>query len=343
MVFALIIAAFALCTEVQGNAFKGNLRAASVGSMSVAQLRATVLEEVTNALGNSSRVTEQRLASIEDVLRPTFAAMPKNEHGNLDDASARYVLHRLFVQRHAMYIKGLESGGQTFANQGQMKVLEDHIPGFVLSLFEERLKEKGLGMKDMAVLGATLEHLIHDEALGRLEVVYRAHNKSRDQRVGEFDIQELIDTYMAIFVAGRGSISSAEVAAQLAAVASDYPGWHDTQKFTQQVRTSVVASKAGDADFAPDGLSFNAVTQIVEEIGERYGRWQDGECKDLKRLLVESEHEGSGRVLIQDFYGSALSGNWQFSFPSMLARCPMQRPGKEHHSARQQRLPRGAP
>ena len=138
--------------------------------MSVAQLRATVLEEVTIALGNSSRVTEQRLASIEDVLRPTYAAMPKNEHGNLDDASARYVLHRLFVQRHAMYIKGLESGGQAFANEGQMsEILEDHIPGFVLSLFEERLKEKGLGMKDMAVLAATLEHLIHDEAWGRRE------------------------------------------------------------------------------------------------------------------------------------------------------------------------------
>jgi len=313
MVFASIIAAFALFTEVQGNAYRGNLRAASEGSMSAAQLRATVLEEVTNALGNSSRVTEQRLASIEDVLRPTFAAMPKNEHGNLDDASARYVLHRLFVQRHAMYIKGLEAGGQAFASHVQMtEVLEDHIPGFVLSLFEERLKEKGLGMKDMAVLAATLEHLIHDEALGRLDVVYQAHNKSKDLRVEEFDIQELIDTYMALFLAGRHSISSAEVAAHLSTVDSAYPGWHDTQKFTQQVRTTVVASKAGDADFA-NGLSFNAVTQIVEEIGDRYGRWQDAECKDLKRMLVESEYEGSGRVLIQDFYGSALSGNWQFS------------------------------
>merc|ERR1719230_1135667 len=215
-----------------------------MGSMSVAQLRATVLEEVKNALGNGNRVTEQRLQSIENVLQPTFAAMPKNEYGNLDDASARYVLHRLFVQRHAMFIKGLESGGQAFSNDAQVTaILEDHIPDFVLSLFEERLKEKGLGMKDMAVLAATLEHLIHDEALGRLEVVYQAHNKSKDVRVGEFDIQELIDTYMAIFLAGRGSISSAEVAAQLAAVASDYPGWHDTQKFTQQVRTTVVASK----------------------------------------------------------------------------------------------------
>ena len=33
--------------------------------------------------------------------------MPKNDYGNLEDAAARYVLHRLFVQRHAMYIKAV--------------------------------------------------------------------------------------------------------------------------------------------------------------------------------------------------------------------------------------------
>mmetsp|Transcript_55112 Transcript_55112/g.98353 ORF Transcript_55112/g.98353 Transcript_55112/m.98353 type:complete len:557 (-) Transcript_55112:31-1701(-) len=312
-VFAICLA-FAFLAEAEGNAFRGNLRAASMGSMSADKLRATVLEEVTSALGNGSRVTESRLKSIEDILRPTFAAMPKNEYGNLDDASARYVLHRLFVQRHAMYIKGLESGGQAFTTDTQMtEVLEDHIPAFVLSLFEERLKEKGLGLKDMAVLAATLEHLIHDEALARLEIVYQAHNRSKDERLGEFDIQELIDTYMTIFVMGKSNVTSTSVAAERSQIVSSYPGWHETRKFTQQVRSTVVASQATESEFVSDGLSFNAVTQIVEEVGERYGRWQDGECKDLKRLLVDSEHEGSGRVLIKDFYGSALSGNWQFS------------------------------
>jgi len=311
---ASIVLSFAFFGQVQGNAFRGNLRAASVGNMSVAQLRATVLEEVHNALGNGNRVTEQRLQSIVDVLQPTFAAMPKNEYGNLDDASARYVLHRLFVQRHAMFIKGLESGGQAFSSDTQMTaVLEDHIPDFVLSLFEERLKQKGLGLNDMAVLAATLEHLIHDEALGRLEVVYQAHNRTKDERLGEFDIQELIDTYMSIFVMGQTNISSETLAAERDNIVNGYPGWHDTQKFTQQVRSAVVASKASDPDFATDGLTFNATTQIVEEIGERYGRWQDAECQDLKRMLMDLEYEGSGRVLLKDFYGSALNGNWQFT------------------------------
>jgi len=53
---------------------------------------------------------------------------------------------------------------------------------------------------------------------------------------------------------------------------------------------------------------------VVEEIGERYGRWQDAECRDLKSELLKLEDRGSGRVQLKDFYGQALSGGaWQFT------------------------------
>ena len=49
---------------------------------------------------------------------------------------------------------------------GSMKnSLQEHIPSFVLSLFEDRLKDQGLGLHELTVLAATLEHLIHDEAV----------------------------------------------------------------------------------------------------------------------------------------------------------------------------------
>ena len=291
---------------------RGKLQVAA-GSMSAEQLRETVLHEVMEALGNGNRVTNERLKSIEDAARSSFQAMPKNEYGNLEDAAARYMLHRLFVQRHGMYIKGLEASGMDWQNTSTAEILQDHVPSFVLSLFEDRLKGQGLGLHELTVLAATLEHLIHDEAVSRLSVVYQAHSLSEDARVDETRLQELIDTYMTIFLVGKQEVTALTVAEERSAVVEAYPGWYETQKFTMQVRSNLLASKAADPKFAPGNLSFHAATSVVEEIGERYGRWQDAECRDLKRSLTNIEHASTGRVLLKDFYGSALKGNWQFS------------------------------
>merc|ERR1719194_175001 len=56
---------------------------------------------------------------------------------------------------------------------------------------------------------------------------------------------------------------------------------------------------------------------VIAEIGERYGRFQDVECRTLKDMLVASEDPsvgGAGRVRISDFYKKALDeGKWQFT------------------------------
>jgi len=305
-------------SAAEGNAFRGSGNLiAKVGHMSKEELKAAVLEEVMAALGSGNRVTEDRLQGIEKTLKPLFLAMPKNSHGNLDHASARYVMHRLFVQRHAMYIKGLEPGGGSWndGNVSATDVLEDRVPEFVQSLFEDRLKGQGLGMHELAVLAATLEHLIHDEAVKRLEVSYAAQQLATDDRLSEFDANELIDTYMMIFIQGR-SVSDTnpeQLATEKASISDSYPGWKATQKFARQVQSGIVASKATETDFVDGQFTFKAMSAVVEEIGERYGRWQDAECRDLKTDLMKIENHGTGRVLLKDFYGAGLSGSWQFS------------------------------
>ncbi|CAJ1433293.1 unnamed protein product [Effrenium voratum] len=219
---------------------------------------------------------------------------------------------------HGEFRQGLEASGMSWNNMSTAEarvdgVLEDHIPSFVLSLFEDRLKGEGLGLHELTVLAATLEHLIHDEAVARLGVVYEAHGTSKEQRVDEVALQELIDTYMTIFLVGAQNANATSVAQERSNVVDSYPGWKDTQKFTMQVVSSVSQAKMTEPDFAMGNFTFRAATQIVEEIGERYGRWQDSECRDLKGLLSKHENAGTGRVLLKDFYGAALKGNWQFS------------------------------
>jgi len=48
---------------------------------------------------------------------------------------------------------------------------------------------------------------------------------------------------------------------------------------------------------------------VIEQVADRFGRWQNRECLDLKHRLIAIEDRGSGCVRLSKFYGS---GMWQF-------------------------------
>merc|ERR1719401_1717969 len=90
-----------------------------------------------------------------------------------------------------------------------------------------------------------------------------------------------------------------------------YPTWSDTQKFLRDVR--------GESSLHRSYFTRSDVEAILEQVHDQYGSWQDKECRDLKTQLLAIEDtsigvNGSGRVRLSKFYGSALhEGNWQFS------------------------------
>jgi len=270
-----------------------------------------ILAELEDALGSEHRqATEARLGRIEDALRPTFAALPKGAEGTVGAPAARYALHRLFVQRHGWQVKGLEPGGESWAGASPAAVLGEKLPGSVRDLFEERMGGRGLDLHELAVLASTLENLIHGEAVGRLQVAYRLSNRTAaPAALVQEEVVEVIDAYMAMYILGAdaGSTPEAKLRRYIGNVTRWYPSWPETQQFLRGVQQEVAAGK--------DALSFQDVTAVVEEAGERFGRFQDAECRTLKSDLVGLEDvSGSGRVRLADFYGSALhAGKWQFS------------------------------
>merc|ERR1719204_966088 len=81
-----------------------------------------------------------------------------------------------------------------------------------------------------------------------------------------------------------------------------YPAWRETLPFLHNVQHDVAKNL--------EVYSFNDIMSVVEEIGERFGRFQNQECIDLKKSLVKLEETaGSGRVRLGDFYAAG----WQFS------------------------------
>lgn len=264
------------------------------------------IEELISA--EHREATERRLAPLEALLMPTLAAMPKNEHGRYGHKSARYALHRLFVQRHAWFVKGVELDGD-WGNAAPLKMLEGNVPEILQNRFEDRLGSHGLTSHDIAVVAATLENLAHVEAIERLEAVYKFLGVDFASHSTE-QADSLLDTYMAVYITdlniaelkNRG-ISPEGV---LEAAEQAYPEWAEVVPFVRRMRKEAL----GDAY----RYSFANMTDVVALIGEKYGRWQAEECVDLKKKLFAIEDDGTGRVSLTKFYDHALNhGQWQFS------------------------------
>jgi hypothetical protein len=53
--------------------------------------------------------------------------------------------------------------------------------------------------------------------------------------------------------------------------------------------------------------------KVLDEIGERYGLWQDKKCRVMKNTLVKMETPSSGRFpLDRSYAGGVDNANWQF-------------------------------
>jgi len=82
-----------------------------------------------------------------------------------------------------------------------------------------------------------------------------------------------------------------------------FQGWADTRKFVQQVANNV---SQGAAEF-----DFISLERVVESMSEKFGAFQDHECRHMKDKLVQLEYRGTGRVRLSDFYKPALDDDHQ--------------------------------
>jgi len=267
-------------------------------------VRISLLDEVEGSLGKGS--TTKRLAQMESTLRPIVEALPKNKHGNLGHSAVRYALHRLFVLRHGWVIKGLGSEGGLWNSSSPAGVLKKQVPAFIEDLFEKRLAGRGFGLHEVALLAATVEHLIHNEAVGRLGAVFNSLELPVASPISEAETQTVLDTYMMAYILSEPLDNMTATKAQelVAEMPEIFLAWQDTQKFVQDVRRNVTSNE--------DKMDFASLAKVIEDVGEEFGSFQDLECQQMKDKLVKVEHRSTGRVLLSDFYKPALDGSWTF-------------------------------
>mmetsp|Transcript_28002 Transcript_28002/g.48801 ORF Transcript_28002/g.48801 Transcript_28002/m.48801 type:complete len:553 (-) Transcript_28002:66-1724(-) len=291
---------------VSGSTFLKQKADGATSHISAQEVQVSLLSEIEGSLGTGTAA--KKLNALEAQLRPMYNALPKNADGGLSHSVVRYALHRLFVQRHGWMVKGLDPDGGSFNASSPADILKDQVPTYIQGLFEKRLHGKGMGLHELAVFAATIEHLIHNEAVGRLGLALNVFDILPTSTMSEIEADEVLDAYMMAYILGENltNVTSQMAKDSTAEMPELYPAWNETQAFMRGMRADITAGTQSHE------INFATLAKVAEAAGERFGSFQDKDCRDLKNKLVAMEDRGSGRVRLADFYKPALDGAWQF-------------------------------
>lgn len=252
---------------------------------------------------------ESRLVTLQNALRPTYVSLPKDADGKLGHVAVRYLLHRLFVQRHGWYIKGLEPGSDFHHSTASgTSTAEEWVPTFLQERMEAILgPNRGAGLRDVAAFAAAIEDLVRKEAEGRLRTAYDMHGLSLTATLNNTKAKDVIGSlFVAYLVSGDFAADAEEEAhTKKEFFQSTYTGWGEAETWLNSVLAEENFDRQKSFDFA-------AMARLSSAIGEKYHRFNDLECRSLKSTMLEMEGAKPGRVRLSQFYKKALYSHWQF-------------------------------
>jgi len=277
--------------------------------LSQAEVKDILLSEM------AGRTDVARLTQIEDELRPMFSALPKGENGRLEQSTVRYALHRYFLQKYGWYVQGLDNAGEVWNASSASTVLKAFAPVYIQSLFEEQLNGNGMGLHELAVFAATMADLVHMEAVGDMQQIFATLQLPTLGPVVESSAEEALDTFVTAFLSMvpmlLDNLTDIEVSKELLEEA--YPNLEETKTWWQDFRLTYELSQSSRRNpFVQQATTFDKMTELALEFSHGFSSFQNLECHTLKRKLVDMEHLGTGRVLLSQFYRSALDGAWEF-------------------------------
>jgi len=275
------------------------------------------MEDVERTLmAELSEATSSTLRNVKDELRPMFTALPKTEQGRLEPSVVRYALHRYFVQKHGWYMTGLDPKGGSWDAPTSSMIMKDRAPAYIQSLVERRVNGHGLGLHELAVFASVLSDLVHKEATGQLHKAFTHMHLDTIGPIPAHWSEAAVKSYFMQFFAGAElNITGMDhlnfVEQKLVEI---YPDWPSTSMWVEDLRhTHNLMLQPRRNPFVQHHESFEGSVAFVQELWHHFGSFQDLECKALKSKLLDLEHQGTGRVLLSQFYAGGLKGDWTLS------------------------------
>lgn len=256
---------------------------------------------------------QEHINGLETELAEMYKSVPKEADGSLSHPVVRYMLHRFFTAKHGWYIRGLEPGNasalqEKFGNKS-LQNLQEWVPNYLQKFLEELQDGRGIRLRELSVLAATLEDLIHKESSQRLEMTYKALELPFTATLDEEQLKEALEIYMMIYMLGGNFTLTGHKAVLRAhrVFVKRVKDWEQVQQWMHDIQVEV--SPMGENR----SLDFAHAAKAVEEVGRRYGTYNDAECGNLKSEILKIESTKAGRVRLAEFYKKGREGVFEFN------------------------------
>jgi len=263
-----------------------------------------VQKSLTSQLAVNASST--RMAELENSLRVTFTALPKQTGELLGHQAVRYMLHRQMLQRHGWFVVGLEPNDVApppYLNG-------EWVPSFLQGLLEERLGGRGIDLHELAALAAALEDIVHKETAQRLDTTYQLLNLPITAELDAAESDKVIMTFAMLYLEGNFSHKAVDLPVLKTYYSEDYADWREVESWFREIEVRYLTNSSGTAD----KYKMPALLKVVDEIGKHFGEFNDRECKSLKDTFYQMEDKRmAGRVSLSDFYRKGLHSHWNFN------------------------------
>jgi len=311
----LLVAGSAVCLAAPQN--KGFLRngGGMAREVDANELETSLRESLEGAMGSGTWA--HRAAMIERRMSKTYQALPKNEYGRLAPSTVRYIVHNYFQKEHGWLIEGLEPSASR-ANASEVHsahIIQNKAPSILEAILEDRQDQRGLSLSDAVAMMAALEHLIFDESVILLERAYALNEYHTGDQLDEIALHEVLRSYLLIFRQGQdANLYDSNLHQSIKARYSTKAGWHEIVAFEQDVQHDYDFNKRMTTNpFVSRQYSFEEASQMVINLAEGYGKWQNADCRDMKEHLMSLDSRGSGRIPLDVFYRSEAGSAFEFT------------------------------
>jgi hypothetical protein len=198
-------------------------------------------------------------------------------------------------------------------------MLRGVVPEHIEYVFENGVGGDGFTLQGLAVLAATVEHLVHDHQQMIVRRVCELFGFPTAGAMEEKDVRTLVLLYKAVFLIGAGdeNIDLSTFTAPLAQRLLDeaptrYPGWEDVVTFLDdEIATFVFSTRSQANPFKSREGSLQMALRVVEQAADHFAQHvAELECQEIKDDLLAFETGDTGRIRLADFYRAGLTSRF---------------------------------